>query len=310
MKTIQIPHTSLKTGAIALGCMRISNLSADALYELIAEALDLGINFFDHADIYGQGKSEELFGAVLASHPELRERMIIQSKCDIVAGFTGEHRYETSADYIVRQVHSSIKKLRCGWLDLLLLHRPDPLMDPAEVAKAFEQLQEEGLVRNFGVSNFPPAKIAMLEKYLGRPLLVDQIQLSLVHAPAIDEDVYFNMTCEQANPKAGYILDYALEKDLLLQAWCPLQASWEDGSFLDNPKYASLNKKLEELGEKYGVTPSAIAAAWILRLPQKMQVIAGTTSPVHLKEMAAGADIELSAQEWYDLYDIQHHPLP
>lgn len=300
----------MQTGVMALGCMRIAELSEDKLYELICQALDLGMNFFDHADIYGQGKSEELFGKVLAAHPDLREKMIIQSKCDIVAGFTGEHRYETSAEYIVRQARASIEKLHCGYLDILLLHRPDPLLNPKEVARAFEQLEEEGLVRNFGVSNFPPAKISMLEKFLDRPLLVDQIQLSLVHAPAVDEEVFFNMLEEKADPKAGYILSYALEKDLLLQAWCPLQASWEDGTFLNNPKYAALNTRLEELAEKYGASPSAIAAAWILRLPQKMQVVAGTTSPVHLKEMAAGADIELTAQEWYDLYNVHHNPLP
>lgn len=310
MKQIQIPKTSLTTGVVGLGCMRIAALSQEQLYELVRTALDLGINFFDHADIYGQGKSEELFGQVLQSHPELRNEMIIQTKCDIVAGFTGEHRYETSAEYIVRQAKASIEKLHCGWLDILLLHRPDPLMDPRDVAVAFNELQQAGLVRHFGVSNFPPRKIELLQKFVSFPLITDQIQLSVVHAPSVDEDVFFNMSDPQGIERAGFILDYALEKDLLLQAWCPLQASWEEGSFLNHPGYRELNAELDRLAEKYSVSPSAIAAAWILRLPQKMQVIAGTTSPAHLQEMAAGADVTLTAQEWYDLYTSVHHPLP
>ncbi len=310
MKMIQLPHTEISVSELALGCMRIADLSTDQLYDLICCALDLGINMFDHADIYGGGECEKKFGQVLAAHPELRKQMVIQSKCDIVTGDHGGPRYDTDKDYIIAQAKKSIENLQCGYLDILLLHRPDPLMDPKEVAEAFNEMKEQGLVRYFGVSNFPASKIRMLQKYVSEPLIIDQIQLSAVHALAIDESVFFNMTDDHAVSRTDQILDYAMENDIVLQAWCPLQASWEDGSFLNHPKYPQLNEVLDRLAEKYGVTKAAIAAAWILRLPASMQVIAGTTSPKHLQEMAAAADLRLSRQEWYDLYLASHYPLP
>ena len=310
MNTFQIPNTSLTTAPIALGCMRIGELDQDSLYQLITTALDLGINFFDHADIYGDGVCEKHFGEVLKAHPELRKQMIIQSKCDIVTPNHGGPRYDTGKDYIIAQARQSIDNLQCGYLDILQIHRPDPLMDPKEVAEAFEYLEQEGLVRHFGVSNFPASKLWMLQKFVKSPLIIDQIQLSAVHAPIVDEDVFFNMTDPYSINRGDHILDYALENDLMLQAWCPLQASWEDGSFLTNPKYEKLQTLLGQLADKYAVTPAAIAAAWILRLPQKMQVIAGTTNPQHLKDLAQGARIELTRQEWYDIYTVEHYPLP
>lgn len=310
MKKLTIPCTDLQTSCFVLGNMRISGLSEEKLYELIRTALDLGINFFDHADIYGSGECEKHFGRVLEAHPELRSEMVIQTKCDIVTGEHGGPRYETTKDYIIRQARQSIENLKCGYLDFLLLHRPDPLMDPHEVADAFDELEKEGLVRHFGVSNFPSSKMRMLQKFVKQPLKINQIQLSAVHALPIDEDVFFDMNDERADSKSGHILDYALEEDILLQAWCPLQASWADGFFIDHPKYPELNRILDDLARKYEVSKTAIAAAWLLRLPQKIQVIAGTTNPEHLREMAKGADIRLTAQEWYDIYTSCHHPLP
>lgn len=271
MKTFNLPHTDLNVSAIALGCMRISSLSEDQLEELIRCALDLGINFFDHADIYG---TEQAFGKVLAKNPDLRKQMIIQTKCDIVTAHHGGPRYDTTKDYIIAQAEQSIANLNCDYLDILLLHRPDPLMDPREVAQAFNELYDRKLVRYFGVSNFPASKMRMLQKFIDQDLIVNQIQLSAVHAIAIDEGVFFNMSDPHAINRVDQILDYALENNIALQAWCPFQASWEDGTYLDNPKYSKLNEVLERLALKYNVTKSAIGAAWILRLPQTMQVIA------------------------------------
>lgn len=310
MKKLTIPAAGLQTSCFAIGNMRISSLSEEKLYELIQTALDLGINFFDHADIYGGGECEKHFGRVLESHPELREQMIIQTKCDIVTKDHGGPRYETTKDYIIRQTKQSIANLNCSYLDFLLLHRPDPLMDPREVAEAFDELEQQGLVRHFGVSNFTPSKLRMMQKFVSQPLKINQVQLSAVHSLPIDEDVYFDMTDDKAASRSGHILDYALEEDIVLQAWCPLQASWEDGCFIDHPKYPELNRILDDLARKYDVTKTAIAAAWLLRLPQKIQVIAGTTSPKHLREMAKGGEIWLTAQEWYDIYTACHHPLP
>lgn len=310
IETLRIPNTSLTTGKIALGCMRIFALDENELYELIRTALDLGINFFEHADIYGNGECEKLFGRVLKAHPELRSSMIIQSKCDIVTPNHGGPRYDSAKDYIIAQARNSVKNLECGYLDILLLHRPDPLMDPKEVAEAFDILEQEGIVRHFGVSNFPASKMRMLSRFISQPLIINQIQMSAVHAPAVDEDVFFNMMDDHAMNRADHILDYALEKDLMLQCWCPLQASWVDGTFLNNPKYEKLNEALDQIAQKYQVSKAAVSAAWLLRLPQKMQVIAGTTKPGHLKDLCAGANIHLTRQEWYDIYTAQHYPLP
>lgn len=310
MEKIQIPRTDLNVSTIALGCMRISSLNDEHLEALVCTALELGINFFDHADIYGGGECEKRFGHLLERKPELRRQMIIQSKCDIVTPDHQGPRYDTSKNYIIEQAKQSIANLHCGYLDVLLIHRPDPLMDPKEVAEAFNELKEDGLVHYFGVSNFPSSKIRMLQKYVSQPLIIDQIQLSAVHALAVDESVFFNMTDDHAISRTDQILDYAMENDIVLQAWCPLQASWEDGSFLDHPKYPELNEVLDQFAKKYGVTKSAVAAAWILRLPAAMQVIAGTTNPDHLRQLAAGANLKLNRQEWYDLYLACHHPLP
>lgn len=310
MEYRNLPGTNDSVSRIALGCMRIADLNEEQLYQLIQTALEQGINFFDHADIYGNGQSEILFGKVLAAHPELRGKMVIQSKCDIVTPVQGGPRYDTDRDYIVAQVRQSIKRLQCGYLDVLLLHRPDPLMDPEEVASAFRQLKEEGLVKAFGVSNFPPSKIELLEKAWKEPLSVNQIQLSIVHAPSIDEDVFFNMKEERAQNKAGHVLDAAMLKGTMLQAWCPLQASWEEGTFLNHPKYPELNAELDKLAKKYKADKAAIAAAWILRLPAEIQVIAGTTNPEHLKAFCKASEIRLGRQEWYDLYLAGGRQLP
>ncbi|EJW93001.1 oxidoreductase, aldo/keto reductase family protein, partial [gut metagenome] len=180
--------------------------------------------------------------------------------------------YNSDQDYIIAQVEQSIKNLHCEYLDILLLHRPDPLMDPCAVAQAFNELHDRKLVRYFGVSNFPAAKMRLLQKFVDQKLMINQIQFSAVHALAIDEGVFFNMMDDHAPSRADQILDYALEHDLCLQAWCPLQASWQDGSYLDHPKYPKLNAVLEKLATKYHVTKSAIGVAWILRLPQQWQV--------------------------------------
>lgn len=305
-----ISDTSLVTGKIALGCMRIGHLSEQELYELIRTALDLGINLFDHADIYGDGACEELFGRVLKAHPELRPGMIIQTKCDIVTAGQDGPRYDTAREYILAAARNSVEKLACGYLDILLLHRPDPLMDPREVAEAFDMLLQEGTVRHFGVSNFPASKMRMLQKFVHQPLCIDQIQMSVVHAPAVLEDVWFNMMDDNGVSRTDHILDHALEKDLVLQAWCPLQASWEEGTFLDHPDYEKLNEVLQKTANRHHVSKAAASAAWLLRLPQKVQVIAGTTDPDHLRDLCSGAQIKLTPQEWYDILLAAHPRLP
>lgn len=306
MLYFNLPHTDLNVSRIALGCMRIANKSVDEVEKLIYTALDEGINFFDHADIYGGGKSETVFGEVLKRHPELREKMIIQTKCAIVPG----KRYDFSKEHIISSVKASLERLNTDYVDILLLHRPDALCDPKEVAQAFDELYEAGLVKYFGVSNHTPLQIELLQKYTKHPIIINQLQLSIVHSVMIDSGLNMNMKEAWAQDKDGGILDYCRLKDITIQPWSVVQASWAEGTFLDNPHYEKLNNVMQELADEYHVTKSAIAIAWLLRHPACMQPIVGTTSPVHLIESAAACQVQLTRQQWYDLYLASEKPLP
>lgn len=302
----QLPHTDLTVSRIALGCMRIADKSVDDVEKLIYAALDEGINFFDHADIYGGGKSEAVFGEVLQRHPELREKMIIQTKCAIVPG----KRYDFSKEHIIKSVKASLDRLHTDYVDILLLHRPDALCDPKEVAEAFDELYDAGLVKYFGVSNHTPLQIELLQKYTKHPIIINQLQLSIVHSVMIDSGLNMNMKEAWAQDKDGGVLDYCRLKDITIQPWSVVQASWAEGTFLDNPDYQKLNDVMQELADEYHVTKSAIAIAWLLRHPACMQPIVGTTSPAHLKESARACDVQLTRQQWYDLYLASEKPLP
>lgn len=306
MKYFNLPHTDLSVSRIALGCMRIADKSVEDVEELIKTALDEGINFFDHADIYGRGKSEEVFGKVLEKNPELREKMIIQTKCAIIPG----QRYDFSKEHIISSVNASLERLKTDYVDILLLHRPDALCDPKEVAEAFDELYESKKVKYFGVSNHTPYQIQLLQKYSKYPLIINQLQLSIVHSVMIDAGLNMNMKEAWAQDKDGGVLDYCRLNDITIQPWSVVQASWAEGTFLNNPDYKKLNDVMDKLADEYSVTKSAIAIAWLLRHPACMQPILGTTSPVHLKESVKACDVELTRQQWYDLYLASDKPLP
>lgn len=306
MKYFNLPHTDLNVSRIALGCMRIADKSVDEVEELVKAALDEGINFFDHADIYGGGKSESVFGEVLKRNPELREKMIIQTKCAIVPG----KRYDFSKEYIISSVEGSLERLNTDHVEILLLHRPDALCDPKEVAEAFDELYNRGMVKYFGVSNHTPLQIQLIQKYTKHPIIINQLQLSIVHSVMIDSGLNMNMKEAWAQDKDGGVLDYCRLNDITIQAWSVVQASWAEGTFLNNPDYQKLNDVMQELADEYNVTKSAIAIAWILRHPACMQPIVGTTSVKHLKESCQAADVELTRQQWYDLYLASEKPLP
>ncbi|MCF0115470.1 MAG: aldo/keto reductase [Erysipelotrichaceae bacterium] len=310
MKYIKLYNTELEVSQIALGHMRISKLSVNEAEVLIKEALALGINFYDHADIYGGGKCEAIFGEVLKRNPGMREKMVIQSKCDIVVEAKGGKRYDTSHDYIMECVTNSIKNLNCGYLDILLIHRADALCDPKELAETFKELKEKGMVKYFGVSNHTKTRIELIQKYWKEPLVVNQMQLSIVHAPMIDFGFCVDMVEEGGINRDGELIDYCRLKDITMQVWCPLQASWADGTFIDNPKFPKLNEVLAKLADKYQVSKAAIAIAWLLRHPADFQVITGTTSIPHLKEACEALNVSLEAQEWYDLYAAEGKMIP
>lgn len=290
---------------IALGCMRLAKLNTEQTEKLILCALENDIQLFDHADIYGNRKCEELFGEVLKRNPNIREKMIIQSKCGICKGY-----YDLSKEHIIRQVEESIKLLNCKYLDILLLHRPDALVDYNEVNEAFNYLYNNGLVKSFGVSNMNPMQIELYNKYLTNKIKYNQVQFSIVHSHMISEGLFVNMSEDEGSLRSGNLLEYSLLKEIELQAWSPLMASWDDGSFIDNPKYETLNNKLQELSDKYNVTKNAIAIAWILRHPSNITPVVGTTSINHLLQLVKAKEINLTREEWYSLYLSAGHILP
>lgn len=296
----------LEAPAIALGCMRINSLSEREANRLLETALENGVNFFDHADIYGGGEAERFFAQALPMTPSVREKVLLQSKCSILPGVA----YDCSKEHILQAVEGSLKRLRTEYLDVLLLHRPDALMEPEEVAEAFRMLKESGKVRRFGVSNHNPGQMALLEQACGEKPLVNQLQLSIAHCPMIDQGLNVNIESEPAAVRDGGVLDYCRLKGITIQAWSPFQYGMFQGTFLGNEKFAALNAKIDELAEKYHATPNAIAIAWILRHPANMQAIVGTTNAERLKGICKAAEIVLTRQEWYQLYCAAGKKLP
>ena len=296
MRQIKLSEQLPLAPEIGIGCMRISSLSSQELELLVDEAIDTGLNFFDHADIYGGGGCEELFGSILT--PERRNRMILQSKCAIRPGIC----YDFSKEHILTSVDGILKRLQTDHLDILLLHRPDALMEPEEVAEAFDELRTSGKVTAFGVSNCNPSQIELLNHYCGGAAVIDQIQLSITHCPTIDAGLNFNIASDAACMRDGGIFEYSMLHDMTIQAWSPFQYGMFQGTFIGNEKFAKLNKVLDRLAEKYNTTPNGIAIAWILRHPGKIQAILGTTNRSRIASIAKAADIVLTREEWYELY--------
>lgn len=305
MKTITLNNTNLSIPEIGMGCMRIVELeNADAVKGWVDTALEHGINFFDHADIYGKGRCEELFGQVLT--PSLREKIILQSKCSIRPGIA----FDFSKEHILNSVDGILKRLNTEYLDILLLHRPDTLMEPEEVADAFRILKENGKVRHFGVSNQTPMQMELLSKYCDEPLLINQLQLSIAHCPMINSGINANMYNDSGINRDGGVLEYCRLKDITIQAWSPFQYGMFEGIFLGNEKFAELNKVIDDLAEKYNVTNSAIAVAWILRHPAGIQTIIGTTNKDRIAQISKASEIRLTREEWYALYMAAGNKLP
>ncbi|TSB47565.1 aldo/keto reductase family oxidoreductase [Alkalicoccobacillus porphyridii] len=289
-----------------MGNMRINNLSVKETEGLIYTALEAGINVFDHADIYGGGSCEEHFSKALSGNESIREKIILQSKCGIRKGY-----YDFSKEHILSSVDGILQRLDTDYLDILLLHRPDPLMEPDEVAEAFDQLHHSGKVRYFGVSNHNPTQIELLQKSLTQKLVVNQMQLSIAHTPLIDSGVSLNMNTDNAVNRDSSTLEYCRLNDITLQAWSPFQTGFFDGVFVgDNERFPELNKVLERLAKKYDVTPTSIAVAWITRHPANIQVVLGTTNAARLQESAAGSEIPLTRQEWFELYAAAGNMVP
>lgn len=292
---------------LVIGCMRISSMDNEQAKAHVAGCVERGLNFFDHADIYGGGQCETIFGKAVKELGIDREKLIIQSKCSIVPG----KMYDFSKEHILTSVDGILSRLQVEYLDNLLLHRPDALMEPEEVAEAFDILEQSGKVKHFGVSNHNPMQIELLKKCVKQDIEYNQLQYSIPCANMVAAGLEVNMTSAGASDRDGYVLDYCRLKDITIQAWSPFQFGFFEGNFIgNNEKFPELNKELEALAEKYGVTPTAISTAWILRHPAKMQMIAGSTKLSRIDEMIAGSKVTLTREEWYRLYLAAGHMLP
>ena len=308
MRYITLGQDDKELSEIVLGMMRIEDKSVKEVEELVETALSVGINAFDLADIYGRGRCEELLGLVLKNRPDLREKMWIQSKCGIrIEEFS---YFDFSKEYILQSVDGILERLQVDYLDSLLLHRPDALMESDQVAEAFDLLYKQGKVRNFGVSNQNPMMMELLKKDVKQPLAVNQLQLSAAFTPGFESGFHVNMEDSQAAMRDGSIFEYCKLHDVVIQAWSVLQFGYFKGNFVGNEKFQALNQVLDRLAIKYGVTSSTIAISWILRYPAKMQAVVGTTNPKHLREVSQAANFSLTRKEWYEIYLAAGNNLP
>ncbi len=309
MKTIHPPLADIEVGAVVLGLMRIPELDAEQIRTLVGTARDAGVTMFDHADIYGRSvhDCETRFGEAVTFSASEREQVQIQSKVGIRTGY-----FDFSTEHILESVDGSLAALQTDYLDVLLLHRPDALVEPEEVAAAFDRLESSGKVRHFGVSNHTPYQVDLLKTAVTQPLAFNQVQLSITHAPLIAAGVSSNMLdLPQSIDRDNGMLDYARINGITLQAWSPFQAGFFTGVFLgDREHYADLNDVLDELAAKYAVTPTGIATAWLTRHPARIQIVLGTTKPERVKEAVAGSDVVLTREEWYRLFTAAGHIVP
>ena len=306
MKNNDIGKQKKETPAIIVGCMRFADFDSKQMNHFIHASMELGANYYAHADIYGNGECEKIFGKAMKDDASLRrEDMIIQSKCGIRQGY-----YDLSKEHILDSVDQILQRLQIEYLDTLLLHRPDALVEPEEVAEAFRILEQTGKVRNFGVSNHKPMQIELLQKYVEQPLIINQLQFSIPVSNMVANGMEVNMETPGAADRDGSVLDYCRLHNITIQAWSPFQMPNWKGCFLGSEEYSDLNMVLQKLAEKYQVSTTTIATAWILRHPAKMQVISGTTSEERLREIVQACSFEISREEWYQLYLAAGHPLP
>lgn len=306
MRTIKLGKSNLEVPVIAVGCMRINKLSRHEAENFIQTALDMGANFFDHADIYGRGACEEIFADAIHMNSSIREKMILQSKCGIVPGVM----FDFSREHILESVDMILKRLKTDYLDVLLLHRPDALVEPEEVAEAFDRLQSSGKVRHFGVSNQKPMQIQLLQKYLKQPVVANQLQLSITNCTMISQGLNVNMVNDSAIVRDGSVLDFCRLNDITIQPWSPFQYGFFEGVFLGNEKFPELNAVIDSLAEAYNVSSTTIAMAWLLRHPANFQPVTGTMNTERLKDCVKAADIRLTREEWYRIYRAAGNVLP
>ena len=310
MRTLDLAD-GIAASNVVLGLMRIDGKSDDDVRTLLRTARDAGIDMVDHADVYGDTLHgcERRWAEAMRLAPSERDAWTIQTKCGIVPD--GPY-FDFSYEHIVESVDGSLEALGTDRIDVLLLHRPDALVEPDEVARAFDELESAGKVRAFGVSNHTPRQIELLKRSVRQPLVANQLQLSVTHAPLVAQGVAANMAGldQSLVLDGGGLLDYCRLNDITVQAWSPFQAGFFTGPFLGNPEYAELNAVIDRLAAQYDVPAIAVATAWITRHPAGMQVVLGTTTPERVSGAAQGSDLPLTKAEWYELFRAAGYRVP
>ncbi|MGB3701348.1 MAG: aldo/keto reductase [Anaerolineales bacterium] len=310
MQTYQLGLSDLNVSKIGYGAMSIGGSWDDTpltdsirknAVNILRIAINAGINFFDHADIYCNGKSEEAFAELWKDTPHLRQEIILQTKCGIL--FDPPHRFDFSYEHILASVEGSLRRLHTDYLDVLLLHRPDPLVEPEEVARAFDELKKAGKVRWFGVSNHTAAQMELLQNYLTQPIIVNQVEFNLIHTQMLDEGILFNQNNSRLTRNEG-VIEYCRLHNITLQAWAPLAQGKLKGN--PNPSDSEQIRKtvayVAKIAKEKDVRPEAIIIAWILRHPAKIQPLPGTTNPERLLAACEAEHISLTREEWYGLF--------
>jgi len=305
VRTMKLGTSNLEVPVVAVGCMRINSLSKAEAERFVQTALEEGANFFDHADIYGGGTCEEIFAEAVHMNADVREKIILQSKCGIRKGM-----FDFSKEHILEAVDGSLKRLKTDYLDVLLLHRPDALVEPEEVAEAFDILERSGKVRHFGVSNQNPMQIQLLKKFVKQPIVANQLQLSITNATMISSGLNVNMENDAAVNRDGGVLDFCRLHDITIQPWSPFQYGFFEGVFLGSDKFPELNRKIDEIAAKYGVSNTTIALAWLLRHPARMQPVTGTMNIGRLKDCIKASEVHLTREEWYEIFRAAGNVLP
>ena len=307
MKKVNVGKGEIIASEVSLGCMRMAELSVGEAERVIRAAMESGIDFFDHADIYGNGRSEEIFAQAIGMNASVRHKIFLQSKCGIRPD---KNTYDFSRKHILEAVDGILKRLQTEYLDVLLLHRPDALVDPEEVGEAFTRLHIGGKVRYFGVSNQNPMQIELLNSYLSQKILINQLQLSIMYTPMIDAGLTVNMKTDASLNRDGGILDYCRLHGITVQAWSPFQYGFFEGVFLDNDKFPALNQTIDRITAKYGVPNTAVAVAWISRHPARIQTIIGSMNPGRIKDICREGECSLTREEWYEIYLAAGNILP
>jgi hypothetical protein len=314
MKNYPLSNYLSNVSPIVYGCMglgggwnqnAVSAADISQANRVVDAALDIGINFFDHADIYTFGKAEQVFGQVLAQRKELREQIYIQTKCGIrFEDEAGPKRYDLSAGWISHSVDKSLRQLSCDYLDVLVLHRPDPLMEPEEIATVFHSLRAAGKVRHLGVSNMQHHQMRQLQKFLDAPLVLNQIEMSLQKHDWLDETVYAgNKAGKEINFTPG-TLEFCKDEQVQIQAWGSLCQGLYSGQDVSqhSPHIQRTCQLVARLSTEYGVSAEAILLSWLMRHPAMIQPVIGTTNIQRIKACSQATKINLSREHWYALY--------